>query len=75
MSQAARHADVAVTSPFEYTSFIFVGVMGYLFFYEIPSKSVVMGAILIIISGIYVAYRERKVPPKIDKTITQPVDH
>ena len=60
MSQAARHADVAVTSPFEYTSFIFVGIMGYLFFYEIPSKSVVMGAILIIISGIYVAYRERK---------------
>ena len=61
MSQAARHADVAVTSPFEYTSFIFVGVMGYLFFYEIPSKSVLIGAILIIISGIYVAYRERKI--------------
>jgi drug/metabolite transporter (DMT)-like permease len=60
MSQAARHADVAVTSPFEYSSFIFVGVMGYLFFYEIPSKSVFIGAILITFSGIYVAYRERK---------------
>jgi len=60
MSQAARHADVAVTSPFEYTSFIFVGFMGYLFFNEIPSNSVVIGALLIIISGIYVAYRERK---------------
>ena len=59
MSQAARHADVAVTSPFEYTSFIFVGIMGFLFFYEIPSKSVVIGGILIIISGVYVAYRER----------------
>ena len=35
MSQAARHADVAVTSPFEYSSFIFVGLMGYFFFYEI----------------------------------------
>jgi len=60
MSQAARHADVAVTSPFEYTSFIFVGIMGFLFFNEIPNKSVLMGAILIIISGVYVAYRERK---------------
>jgi len=60
MSQAARHADVAVTSPFEYTSFIFVGFMGYLFFNEIPSNSVVIGAALIIIGGIYVAYRERK---------------
>ena len=59
MSQAAKHADVAVTSPFEYSSFIFVGVMGYLFFYEIPSQSVVLGGILIILSGVYVAYRER----------------
>jgi len=61
MSQAARHADVAVTSPFEYSSFIFVGLMGYFFFYEIPSNSVLIGGVLIIISGVYVAYRERKV--------------
>ncbi|MDC0140912.1 DMT family transporter [Pelagibacteraceae bacterium] len=61
MSQAARHADVAVTSPFEYSSFIFVGLMGYFFFYEIPSNTVILGGILIIISGVYVAYRERKI--------------
>ena len=61
MSQAARHADVAVTSPFEYSSFVFVGLMGYFFFYEIPSNSVILGGILIIISGVYVAYRERKI--------------
>ena len=60
MSQAAKNADVAVTSPFEYTSFIFVGVMGYLFFGEIPGNSVVVGGFLIILSGVYVAYRERK---------------
>tara|TARA_Y100001970_G_C14259929_1_gene879626 strand:+ start:44076 stop:44897 length:822 start_codon:yes stop_codon:yes gene_type:complete len=59
MSQAAKNADVAVTSPFEYSSFVFVGIMGYLFFAEIPSKSIVYGGILIILSGIYVAYRER----------------
>ena len=61
MSQAAKNADVAVTSPFEYSSFIFVGLMGYFFFYEIPTNSVIIGGILIIISGVYVAYRERKV--------------
>ena len=59
MSQAAKNADVAVTSPFEYTSFIFVGVMGYLFFAEIPGQSVIFGGILIILSGIYVGYIER----------------
>ena len=61
MSQAAKNADVAVTSPFEYSSFIFVGLMGYFFFYEIPTNSVIIGGILIIISGVYVAYRERKI--------------
>jgi drug/metabolite transporter (DMT)-like permease len=60
MSQAAKNADVAVTSPFEYTSFVFVGIMGYLFYSEIPSSSVILGGMLIIISGMYVAYRERK---------------
>ena len=37
------------------------GLMGYFFFYEIPSNSVILGGILIIISGVYVAYRERKI--------------
>ena len=34
--------------------------MGYLFFNEIPSNSIAIGAVLIIISGIYVAFRERR---------------
>ncbi len=59
MSQAAKYADVAVTSPFEYSSFIFVGIMGFLIFTEIPGKSIIYGGILIILGGIYVAYRER----------------
>jgi len=59
MSQAAKHADVAVTSPFEYSSFVFVGLMAFIFFGEIPSKSIIYGSFLIILGGIYVAYRER----------------
>jgi len=59
MSQAAKNADVAVTSPFEYSSFIFVGIMGYMFFGEIPSMSIIYGGILIVLGGVYVAYRER----------------
>ena len=60
MSQAAKSAEVVVISPFEYTSFIFVGLMGYFFYNEIPNFSIVAGGILIIVSGIYVAYRENK---------------
>ena len=60
MSQAAKYADVAVTSPFEYTSFLFVGLMGFLIFAEVPTFSVYLGALIIISSGIFIAYRERK---------------
>ena len=38
MSHAAKNADVAITSPFEYSSFIFVGLMGFLIFAEIFSS-------------------------------------
>ena len=60
MSQAAKNAEVVVISPFEYTSFIFVGVMGYFFYNEIPNSSIVLGGLLIILGGVYIAYRENK---------------
>jgi len=60
MSQAAKNAEVVVISPFEYTSFIFVGVMGYFFYNEIPNSSIVIGGLLIILGGVYIAYRENK---------------
>jgi len=60
MSQAAKNAEVVVISPFEYTSFIFVGFMGYFFYNEIPNSSIVIGGILIILGGLYIVYRENK---------------
>ena len=65
MSQAAKYADVAVTSPFEYTSFVFVGFMAYIFYNELPNSSVVIGALLIIFASIYIAYRENKIEKQI----------
>ena len=65
MSQAAKNADVAVTSPFEYTSFVFVGFMAYIFYNEVPNSSVIIGAVLIIIASIYIAYRENKIEKQI----------
>ena len=60
MSKAAKYADVSVTSPFEYTSFIFLGVMAFIFYKEIPNSSVIIGGILIVLASVYIAYRENK---------------
>ena len=60
LSQAAKSAEVVVITPFEYTSFIFLGVMGYFFYGEVPDSSVYIGMLLIIFSGIYIVYREQQ---------------
>ena len=60
MAQAAKSAEVVVITPFEYTSFIFLGVMGYFFYNEVPGVSVFIGMLLIILSGIYIVYREQQ---------------
>ena len=58
ISQAAKRAETVVITPFQYTSFIWVIIMGYIFYNEIPSRIVVFGGLLIIMSGIYIVYRE-----------------
>ena len=60
MAQAAKSAEVIVITPFEYTSFIFLGIMGYFFYNEVPGTSVFIGMFLIILSGIYIVYREHQ---------------
>lgn len=59
LSQAAKNAEVMVITPFEYTSFIFVSLLAYIFFNEIPDISIYIGTIFIVISGIYIMYREQ----------------
>ena len=60
LSQAAKNAEVKVITPFEYSSFIFVTVLAYIFFNEVPDITIYIGIIFIIFSGIYLVYREQQ---------------
>ena len=60
LSQAGKNAEVIVIAPFEYTSFIFVTILAYIFYNEVPDITIYIGAILIVFSGIYIVYREQK---------------
>ena len=59
MSQAAKRADTAVITPFEYTAFLWAIILAYVFLGEIPNKTIIFGGILIVMSGIYIIYREK----------------
>lgn len=53
-----RRAAPAMLAPFEYTALIGGAVAGYLIWDEVPDRWVVIGAMVIIASGLFVVYRE-----------------
>jgi drug/metabolite transporter (DMT)-like permease len=56
---AFRYADASVLAPFSYTQLVWVSVLGFLVFGEVPDAWTVTGAAFIVASGLYTAHRER----------------
>lgn len=56
-----RLAPAAVLSPFIYTQLIWVTILGYLVFDHLPSEWTLAGAAIVVGSGLYLLYRERRV--------------
>ena len=56
---AFRYADASVLAPFSYTQLVWVSVLGFLVFGEVPDSWTVVGAAFIVASGLYTAHRER----------------
>src|SRR5262249_32937422 len=56
---AFRYADASVLAPFSYSQLLWVSVLGFLVFGEVPSIWTIVGAAFIVGSGLYTAHRER----------------
>ena len=56
---AFRYADASVLAPFSYSQLLWVSLLGFFMFGEIPDIWTVVGAAVIIASGLYTAHRER----------------
>lgn len=54
-------APASVLSPFIYTQLIWVVILGYLVFDHVPNGWTMAGAAMVVGSGLYLLYRERKV--------------
>jgi drug/metabolite transporter (DMT)-like permease len=55
-----RLAPASVLSPFVYTQLIWVTILGYLVFDNVPTGWTMGGAAMVVSSGLYLLYRERK---------------
>ena len=73
LAQALRQGDTSIIMPFDFLKLIWAVGIGYLFFFEVPSLNTWLGSIIIFLSTLYIAYREKILSKKI-KNITQPVD-
>jgi drug/metabolite transporter (DMT)-like permease len=59
--RAHRIAPASVLSPFIYTQTVWVILAGYLVFGDLPNHWTLIGSAIVVASGLYLLYRERKV--------------
>ena len=60
LTESYRHAEASVIAPFEYVSMLLALVLGFAVFEEVPSASMLSGALLIVAAGLFIIWRERK---------------
>lgn len=58
MTYSYRYAEASTIAPLDYTNMIMAVILGYLFFGEIPSLSVWIGAPLVVGAGLIILWRE-----------------
>ncbi|MEH6739661.1 MAG: DMT family transporter [Sulfitobacter sp.] len=58
--QVMRSGDVSFIAPFRYTGLIGAMIIGFLVFGEVPTKLTLIGAAIVIGTGLFTFYRERK---------------
>lgn len=56
---AFRYADASLLAPFSYLQLLWASIFGYLLFAVLPDAWTLAGAIIIAMSGLYTAHRER----------------
>lgn len=58
--QVMRHGDIGFTAQFRYTGLLFALILGFLFFDEWPNLLTIIGALIVVLTGLFTLYRERR---------------
>nr|WP_233280795.1 DMT family transporter [Devosia oryziradicis] len=58
MTSSYRYADMSVIAPFEYVSLLLTLIIGFAVFGDVPTMTMIVGAVIIVLSGIAVILRE-----------------
>ena len=67
-SSPCESGDISSVAPFRYTALLWALLLGFLVFGDVPDAAMTLGAAIIVGSGLYTLYRERRagagVPPR-----------
>jgi len=68
INRALKLADASTVVPFQYTQLFWAIVFGWLFFHDVPRMNMLIGAGIIVASGLFIFFREQKLkkpPPEV----------
>ena len=68
---AHKYAPASILAPFIYTQLVWMVLSGWLFFGDVPDHATLAGASVVIASGIYLLWRERRVTGEV-RTLPDP---
>jgi drug/metabolite transporter (DMT)-like permease len=69
VARAYSLAQASVVAPFEYTPLLFNVIWGFVIWREVPTLGTLVGALLTLLSGVYILYRERKERPSLNRLV------
>ncbi|SBS39860.1 EamA-like transporter family protein [Marinomonas spartinae] len=58
--KALEYAHASILQPFNYSLLVFATIIGFLVFRELPDRWTIVGAGIVIASGLYVIYLQHK---------------
>ncbi len=74
MLQAFARAEASLLAPFNYSKIIWVTILGYLVFGDLPGFETVIGCSIIATAGFYVLYREGRATPFVPDNTDGPTE-
>ncbi|PIP00743.1 DMT family transporter [Pleomorphomonas carboxyditropha] len=60
MTQSYRLAEASVIAPLDYINMVWIVILSYLVFGDVPTAIVLAGSLVVIASGVFVVWRERR---------------
>jgi drug/metabolite transporter (DMT)-like permease len=60
MTQSYRLAEASVIAPLDYINMVWIVIISYLVFNDVPTAVVLAGSLVVIASGVFVVWRERR---------------